>query len=1330
MHSKIKYIFVLLLLPFIVFFASTDWSSGGSSTETGQLFIEYFNPQENISEYQSWSILQDKRGYLYFGVNRGILEYDGVNWSLIKTPNNSIVRSMCQDDSGRIYTAASSDFGYLAPDSIGRLHFISLLSFLDEKQKSFGDVWDVVYSTHGVYYKTQDKIFRWSGDSIKIFNEVYGYRLYKIEDEVFVRSEGTGLLKISSDTLSLIPAGEDFAHTGVYNMLPFDDKILISTNRDGLFLYDGKSFSRFKTEADSFLRSKRIYNTEVLNNNNIAFATQRGGAAVINKNGKLLHIVNSSNGLPTDIVYDVSADKQGGLWLAMSSGIARVEIASPFTFFPKEKFSRSSITNLFRFKNKLYASNSFGLFYFDSNSSSFKMIEGINSNGSNFISVGNSLYASTTNAILRIENNSAEKIFNFISPTLYKSNIDSSIIYVLYRRGLSILKYENGRLIHQKDLAGFDEEVIDLKEDKDGSLWIQTFYEGVFHLSANKTLFSMPYEESIELKKYDENTGFPKTLSELLSVNERILFATNAGLLSFDRQSEKFIRDSTISPFFTDSSLTVLNATKNDKEEIWILADTKQGRDLGKAVRDESGKYFWKADSVFRRLSLNSITMLKADKDPATGNEILWISTDNGLIRYSPKIEKRKTEFNVFIRNVRLKNDSLIFAGYKQPSFNSREFILPYKNNDINFSFAALSFDKPEKNKYQYFLEGEDDDWSGWTTETGKEYTNLSAGNYNFRIRAKNVYGALSREDSFSFEVLSPWYLSWWAYPLYALILFGALFQIRRYELRRINREHKLQLEHSAYESLKALDKLKSRFFTNISHEFRTPLTLILGQIESVMSSSIQMKEKGKLQVADRNARRLLTLINQLLDLSKLEAGSMELRTIRQNIVSFLKNLFYAFESLAEQKKITLKFEPESANIPAVFDPDKIEKVFLNLLSNAMKFTPAGGEIKISLRTVDSSMTEIKISDTGKGICAEDLPHLFDRFYQADNSSIRDYEGTGIGLALAKELVELHKGSIACKSILGKGSEFIVHLPTIIIDDNEPPEKISKELLRQKTFTEQSKNLFINDDKTVNQNLHKRPRLKLRENTILVIEDNIDVRNYICEQLREDYKIIEASDGEMGLENARLEIPDLIITDVMMPKMDGYELCGEIRKDEKTSHIPIVMLTAKAALDDKIEGLETGIDVYLTKPFSAKELKVRVENLIQQRENLRKRFGKSTLINPSEAAESSIDKKFLEKILDAIRQNLDDENLSVVLLANIANMSVSQLNRKLNALVDQPAGRLIRSVRLQRAAEMLSQNAGSVAEICYNVGFNDQAYFSRSFKKQFGVSPSDFMKTK
>lgn len=687
-------------------------------------------------------------------------------------------------------------------------------------------------------------------------------------------------------------------------------------------------------------------------------------------------------------------------------------------------------------------------------------------------------------------------------------------------------------------------------------------------------------------------------------------------------------------------------------------------------------------------------------------------------------------ELNVFERELSIsERDSMIykfksigFDGIR--SFNSipENLVLPFAFNSISFDFVGIETTRPFLVHYEYILEGFDHQWSLAGKESTADYRNLPQGNYTFKLKAKSPDGIWSEPVSYSFRVLPPWWFTWWAFLIYGAAFFLLLSRIRRYEINRIRLRNQLKLEKVTSDSLRNLDQLKSQFYANISHEFRTPLTLILGQIESVISSGIDNKEKGKLQVANRNARRLLKLINELLDLSKLEAGSMELYAENNNIVSFLKNLFFSFESIAAQKKITISFESVSDTITVFFDTHKMEKIFYNLVSNAFKSTPENGEIEIRIVFATDGSIEIAVIDTGCGIPEDKLENIFDRFYQVDGSNTREHEGTGIGLALAKELILLHKGSIRVNSKLGSGSEFIVTLPFENVNQVLSPVsgKMSREIKMQGVDAEFDALQPIDANVQVNQQSVGNKKI------ILIVEDNHDVRTYMREQIEAEYHTIEAQHGELGFRMAQEKVPDLIITDVMMPKMDGYQFCSAIRQDEITSHIPIIMLTAKGGLDDKIEGLESGVDAYLTKPFSAKELQATIKNLLQQRIQLRKRFSKSMIIKPSEVSAVSADQVFMEKVIQTIESNFSDEQFSVEMLAEKVNMSVTQLNRKLNALIDQPPGQLIRDFRLQRAADLLKQRAASVSEISYKVGFTDNAYFSRAFKKQFNCSPSEY----
>jgi two-component system, sensor histidine kinase ChiS len=588
--------------------------------------------------------------------------------------------------------------------------------------------------------------------------------------------------------------------------------------------------------------------------------------------------------------------------------------------------------------------------------------------------------------------------------------------------------------------------------------------------------------------------------------------------------------------------------------------------------------------------------------------------------------------------------------------------------------------------------------------------------------------------DSLPSAIQFPSWKMWWVYVVVALLLTSLFLTWRLFELKRQKLKRELELEHLEAEKFKELDSIKSRFFTNISHEFRTPLTLILGQIERLQATISEGEAASDLEIMQRSAQRLHGLINQLLGLSKLESGQMRLHVRKENIVSLTSRYLQSFESLATKRNIKLAFFAEKENIPLFADRDKFEIILFNLLSNAFKFTKDGGRIEVkaagpAITPEDGTeMVSITVSDNGCGIPREDIPLIFERFYQADDGHNDGLEGTGIGLALVKELVGLHHGRITLDSRVSKGTSFVVYLPAdrnqfrpdeLVVEADE----ISVDQDADKVFgmpvvdLGRGRALAIND-----------------RHLLLVVEDNDDLRNYIRKCLTEDYCVLESRHGEEGFGMALANIPDLVITDVMMPQMDGHEFCRRLKADERTSHIPVILLTARAASEDKLEGLQFGADDFITKPFNMQELKVRIRNLIGQRERLRERYKSRYLYagvvntDPSFRHVSS-DEAFLLKARDFITRNLSDPELSVEQFSAHMAMSHSQFYRKLKALVDSTPSEMVRTFRLQRAAELLAHRTGNVSEIAYIVGFNNPSYFAECFRKHFGCLPSEYKST-
>lgn len=531
---------------------------------------------------------------------------------------------------------------------------------------------------------------------------------------------------------------------------------------------------------------------------------------------------------------------------------------------------------------------------------------------------------------------------------------------------------------------------------------------------------------------------------------------------------------------------------------------------------------------------------------------------------------------------------------------------------------------------------------------------------------------------------------------LVILLLAGIVY----YRLQRSSsRKSKqlLEIQESVNKKLTEVDKMKSQFFASVSHEFRTPLTLIKGPIEQMIDHPDQPITLDKAQMIHRNANRLLQLVNQLLDLSKLDAGNVRLENQDGDIYKFLRVISSSFESYAQQHNIVYSIKFDDVKLYTSFDHDKLEKIVYNLLSNAFKFTSTGGAVNFTCWSHDQKLI-IQVSDNGKGIAPQHLPHIFDRFYQAEEH--HTFEGTGIGLSLVKELTSLMRGNIDVVSEPGKGTTFTITLPVEIV---QPVQSL------QSTVIDTPVDIPV-----------------VERDTVLIIEDNADMRSFIREQLAKNYQVIEACNGVEGLAVASAEIPDLIISDIMMPEMDGIAFCEAIKKNEHTSHIPVIMLTAREGRDNKIEGLETGADDYLVKPFDTYELLARIKNLIAQRQQLRKLFSQQIVLQPKNIIISSVDRVFLEKVENAIEKHLSQSEFGVPQLQEELSMSKTQLHRKMKALTDQAPGEFLRNYRLKRAAQLLEQQGGGVTEIAFAVGFGSLSYFTRSFKEFFGKSPSEY----
>ncbi|HET8828323.1 MAG TPA: two-component regulator propeller domain-containing protein, partial [Pelobium sp.] len=700
----------------------------------------------------------------------------------------------------------------------------------------------------------------------------------------------------------------------------------------------------------------------------------------------------------------------------------------------------------------------------------------------------------------------------------------------------------------------------------------------------------------------------------------------------------------------------------------------------------------------------------------------------NGLsIFYPNKILKNTIIPSVVITNFTVNNRNLEIGKAGSPLsvsiVETESITLKHYQSNISIKYAGLSFINPENNEYAYRLIGLEsvDDWQNVGTQRVVNFANLAPGTYNFLVKASNNDGVWGNDvKSLEIIILPPWWLTWWAYLIYVLIFCGIAYVIINFLRNKEALKRNLYIEHLQNERQNELYQMKINFFTNISHELRTPLTLILGPVEKLIHENKDINTSKSLNSIKSNADRLLSLVTELLDFRKVEEGHIKLYWTYEDIVPFCEEMFKSFEALASFKRINYKFEAPKKPLYVYFDNSQLQKVVFNLLSNAFKFTSNGGQVvlTVGLKKNDPALVEISVKDNGKGIPKELQDKLFDSFFQVDDRGTENI-GSGIGLALAKSIMELHKGEIKVTSVEKpvKLTSFNIFLQT------------GRAHLQDSEIFEDKEAIAIED--TLNEEVPSESEMAedvVRPYKIMIVEDNNEVRDFIADSLKHDYQIIECENGKVALDCVEQELPDLIVSDVMMPEVDGFELCSNIKSNDATNHIPFILLTAKASETNQLSGLNIGADVFISKPFSLQILKVNIRNLLKAQAVFREKFTQRIVLAPTNVAITSPEEKFLNKLMKIIDEKIDDSYFDVNELVNEIGMSRAALYKKVQTLTNYSVADLIKQMRLKKAAHLLKTTSFNVTEITYMVGFNHRKYFSKEFKKEFNMSPSEYAK--
>ncbi|MCB0547254.1 MAG: helix-turn-helix domain-containing protein [Phaeodactylibacter sp.] len=879
-----------------------------------------------------------------------------------------------------------------------------------------------------------------------------------------------------------------------------------------------------------------------------------------------------------------------------------------------------------------------------------------------------------------------------------------------------------------------NDAVLNIFRGRDGKLWIGG---GVFTYSKENSCFIESYDPSsgaFHHYELPEEFRHSAIFSIAQGLKGEIWFSIvdyGLGRLDPSNGSVSFFNHSN-GNFPTHNNAYDLQIDKDGK--IWCLAYNKI-----MSFEPESGAYM-----TYDPAKKNERIEYQFISTQSSGGTFFWATT-NGVYSLDPaklsKIEKSTppkvlfTDFLLYNKRQKPGDKSPLHS----PLWSTDNIRISHRDQFFTFHFACLDYRNPDANRYEYRLDPYDPFWRQPNGSPSATYINVPPGRYTFRLRAANSEGILGEEKSLQIVISPPWWARWWAYFLYIIVGAGLLYGLFRF---RLNRE----LIRAEAHQLKELDAAKTKLYTNISHEFRTPLTIISGMAKQIQEEPEKWFREG-LEMIRNNSNKVLYLVNQMLGLQKMEAGQMPLNYEQGDILPYLRYLTHSFEAYAAAQQVSLHFLSTREEITMDYDPEKLMTILSNLLSNAIRFTPAGGNIYVQSDVVQSppelagkpsEALLLRVKDTGIGIPADKLPHIFDRFYQVTPSFSGRWtgssssplgggrEGAGIGLAIIKELVNLLEGKISVKSQEGRGTEFSMWLPITREAPASVPATDEEVAQRAGEFLPPPEVSAIPAVEAAEPE-KERP-------LALLIDDQEDVLNYLKVLLAGSYRIDTALNGEEGLSKAIRLVPDIIVSDVMMPKMDGIELCAALRVDERTSHIPIILLTAKADVASRIEGLEQGADAYLAKPFDKEELLVRLRKLLELRDALKKSYlaaagiGVEKGLLPEGRELSGREDAFVGKVRQAILDHIDDFGLNVQSLCMELHLSPSQLQRKLNALTGLSPVKFIRQLRLNRARELLQDPSRSIISIAFDAGFNDPDYFSRVFHQEFGKTPTEYRK--
>lgn len=1365
----------------------------------------FYSSHDGFSGTILYGFFQDSKGTLWIPTYSGLNRFDGYNFKVYQqdladstTLNSTNTNVVFEDSSGNLWIGTNYGLNQYVykHDNFKQIHLfvknkeipLTVRSILEDKNKF---IW--LITTHGlVKFNPKDGKYdfynhQFNSDGFPSYSQ-YNQAIIDSKGNLIIGTEDFGVL-VFNIKKSRFQNFQDY--TGINYLFPDRTvlcvhqnkrgQIIFGTQKGGLVLYE-PSHGKFKQVSFSNNPSNP------LNGGIYSIITDRRGVTWVGteRNGLKTYDSDRNELIDANQLIDQLPDKNKAKFYCYEDHSGDLWFGIPF----RGIYHKISSVKLF---------HSIGNSKKPSMELSHFIVKSILHDSKGNLWVGtdggglNVLYKGAKEFDLFTHSGGAATLLDKAIIKLYEDR--RGWIWIgTYLEGLYCYQ-ESKKMLKHYDIPGSDKErwnnyTTTFTEDAKGNLWIGTNGGGLFHMDVEKEIISQanfPIPPDPDTREgWDGKTETIGRFINVLKFNadSTLWVGTYNGLFAWNKKKDQ------LSAFTMGAgnlaSDVVFTLAKDKLDNIWIGT-------LSGLYSYNPQTHVWENFTTEDGLCGNTIMAIEPDD-----RNNLWISTTMGISKlnlqtkifqnyyeydglpcneYRPdasfKDEKGNLYFGgvdglVFFHPDSIKDNpeipNLVFTSFKifnqevknephnpqsilRKAINETDtIVLDYSQKSFTLEFAAINFTVPEKIKYAVQLKGFSDDWDYKDyKQRYATYTNLNPGTYWLQVKSTNLDGVWIDQPRQLFLIIQPpYWLTWWAYLVYLAVLLSAIYWGRKISLSRISMKNQLHLEQLEGEKQKEIGQAKMRFFTNVSHELRTPLTMIVAPLERLVNSSLDEAQKKLVDYVYRSTKRLERMVNQLLELHKIENVKLKLQAQPIDLVGFLAEITRLFEETAIEQQIHLSFEPTCEELIGWIDPDKMDKVMFNLLSNAIKFTPAAGLITISLTPVhrgegeqslvnmDAGRFIIAVSDTGSGMSQAHQKRIFERFYQIENKEKGPNIGTGIGLHLAKELVEIQHGTLTLESNEETGSTFFIHLPLgnkHLSSDEMEPVSVQYSLVSAQYSLLSAQNLVLSDpDLSGSVVSDENSGLSVYKKLVLLIEDDGDILNYLEDELASDYHILKAKNGTDGWKMAFERIPDLIISDIMMPGMDGLQLCKKIKTTIETSHIPVILLSAKTSVEQEIEGLEMDADDYVHKPFNASLLKVKVEKMIESREKLKHYFSTSTSFVAKEMTVTSADEKFLQKAIDFVKDHLSDPELNVEKMGQFLAISRVHLYRKLKAITNQNPTEFIRTIRLKQSAYLLSKGKLNVSEIAYMVGFNSHQYFTNSFQKYFNMSPTEYSK--